>query len=87
MEAHGAAWSQILRDEEPDTIIREVDPDDGYRRDGPVAIQLAQALHHGSEHRTQVCTALTTLGIEPPSLLVWDFGIETGKVIDEFPPD
>jgi uncharacterized damage-inducible protein DinB len=29
-------------------------------------IRFSQALHHGTEHRSQICTAFTTLGIEPP---------------------
>jgi hypothetical protein len=33
-----------------------------------VGIRLAQALQHGKDHRSQVCTTLTTLGIEPPGL-------------------
>ena len=32
----------------------------------PVGIRLAQVLHHGTDHRSQICTALTTLGHEPP---------------------
>jgi hypothetical protein len=37
------------------------------------------------DHRSQICTALTTLGVEPPAIDVWDFGIETGR-ITEVPP-
>ncbi len=50
-----------------------------HRDDGPMShalrgIRLAQFLHHGTDHRSQICTALTTLGIEPPEIDVWDFG-------------
>ena len=38
-----------------------------------MGIRLAQAIHHGTDHRSQVCTALTTLGIEPPAIDVWDY--------------
>jgi uncharacterized damage-inducible protein DinB len=38
--------------------------------------------HHGTDHRSQICTALTTLGIEPPYIDVWDFGEQAGTVVD-----
>jgi uncharacterized damage-inducible protein DinB len=50
-----------------------------------MGIRLAQALHHGTDHRSQICTTLTTLGVEPPSIDVWDFGARDGRVI-EIPP-
>jgi len=37
---------------------------------------LIQALDHGTEHRTQVRTALTVLGIEPPELDGWAYDEE-----------
>ena len=45
-----------------------------------MGIRLAQALHHGTDHRSQICTALTSLGVEPPSIDVWDYGETTGRV-------
>jgi uncharacterized damage-inducible protein DinB len=48
--------------------------------DVPAGIVLAQALHHGNEHRTQIGTVLTGLGIEPPEHGVWEFGAETGRI-------
>jgi uncharacterized damage-inducible protein DinB len=52
--------------------------DSGYETHAPLGIRLAQALHHGTDHRSQVCTALTTLGIEPPAIDVWDFAARDG---------
>jgi uncharacterized damage-inducible protein DinB len=57
----------------------------GYVRDAPIGIRLAQAIHHGTDHRSQICTALTTLGVEPPVIDVWGLGTETGRVVD-IPP-
>jgi uncharacterized damage-inducible protein DinB len=86
MESNGAAWSQLLRqDLDPDAVLKEVDEDDGYEKHAPIGIRLAQALHHGTDHRSQVCTALTTLGVEPPAIDAWDFGLEDGRVV-EVPP-
>lgn len=85
-EAGGDAWSSLLaQDLDPDTVLTEVDEDDGYRKDATIGVRLAQALHHGTDHRSQVCTALTALGVEPPGVDVWNFGLESGRVV-EFPP-
>ena len=32
-------------------------------------------------HRSQVCTALTTLGVEPPAIDALDYGIQNGRVV------
>ncbi len=45
----------------------------GSESHAPLGIRLAQVLDHGT-HRSQICTALTTLGVEPPDIDVWDFG-------------
>jgi uncharacterized damage-inducible protein DinB len=69
----GTGWAALLtKDLDPDEVVADPDPDeDGW---GTVGIRLAQALHHGTDHRSQICTALTTLGMEPPGIDVWDFG-------------
>ena len=85
IEGHGAAWSGVLRDDlDPDAVL-ERHRDDGSETHAPLSIRLAQALHHGTDHRSQICTALTTLGIEPPAIDVWDFGVQDGRVV-EIPP-
>ena len=85
MEGHGDAWSSLLAERpDPDEVL-ERHRDDGSETHAPMGIRLAQALHHGSDHRSQICTALTTLGVEPPSIDVWDFGEHDGRVI-EIPP-
>ena len=86
IEVDGRSWSDLLgRDPDPDTVIREVDEGDGFQRDAPIGLRLAQALHHGTDHRSQICTALTTLGVEPPSIDVWDYGLQSGRSRD-LPP-
>ncbi len=54
-------------------------------RPAPLGIPLARAVHHGTDHRSRICTALTTLGVEPPYIDVWDFGEQDGRVV-EVPP-
>lgn len=85
IEGHAAAWSELLA-EEPDparVVVRH--RDDGSETHAPISIRLAQVVHHGTDHRSQICTALTTIGIEPPAIDVWDFGEQDGRVT-EIPP-
>jgi uncharacterized damage-inducible protein DinB len=85
MEGHDAAWSQILGQHlDPDAVLVGRN-DDGSETHAATGIRLAQVVHHGTDHRSQVCTALTTLGVEPPGIDLWDFGAETGRVV-EIPP-
>jgi uncharacterized damage-inducible protein DinB len=85
MERNGAAWSRLLaQDLDPDVVL-ERHRDDGSETHAPMSIRLAQVLHHGTDHRSQICTALTTLGVEPPFIDVWDFGVQNGSVV-EVPP-
>lgn len=84
--ANGAAWSRFLAQApDPDGIVKEIDESDGFERDATIGIRLAQALHHGTDHRSQICTALTTLGVEPPSIDVWTFGNAEGGVVERYP--
>jgi uncharacterized damage-inducible protein DinB len=85
MEGNGAAWSRLLAEDlDPDAVfVRR--RGDGSETHAPVSIRLAQALHHGTDHRSQICTALTAFGVEPPLIDVWDFGEEDGRVV-EVPP-
>ncbi|HUU61154.1 MAG TPA: DinB family protein [Acidimicrobiia bacterium] len=59
-------------------IIR-LDPDtEPY--DSEAAVILVQAFNHATEHRSQICTILTTLGIEPPDLSGWEWGLADGRM-------
>lgn len=82
---NGPVWTWLLEQElDPDTLlVRRWD--DGSETHAPLGIRLAQVVHHGSDHRSQVCTALTALGIEPPDIDVWAFGTADGRVV-ETPP-
>jgi uncharacterized damage-inducible protein DinB len=86
MVADGAAWTQFLAQApDPDAVVKEVDENDGYERDASTGIRLAQAIHHGTDHRSQICTALTSFGVEPPAIDVWDFGVDTGRIVERLP--
>ena len=86
MERQGRAWSQLLvTDLDPDTILKEVDDDDGYQRHAPLGILLAQALHHGTDHRSQVCTAFTEIAVPVPDIDAWAFGLHDGRIVEILP--
>lgn len=47
--------------------------------DVPAGVVLAQAIHHGTDHRSQICTDLTVIGIQPPELGVWEYAVASGR--------
>jgi len=75
---HGDAWREVLADEPDPAAMVTVVRDDGSGYEASKGIRLAQVVHHGTDHRSQVCTALTSLGIEPPPIDVWDYGEAMG---------
>lgn len=77
-----AGWRDLVAGEiDPDAVI-VTSREDGSETHAPFGIRLAQVLHHGTDHRSQACTAITSLGIEPPLIDVWDFGAEAGRVTE-----
>jgi uncharacterized damage-inducible protein DinB len=46
--------------------------DEGTYR-APLLVTIVQFVDHGIDHRTQICTALTQLGIQSPELDVWAY--------------
>ena len=86
MSANGEAWLKLLeRDLDPDTelVLRS---DDGSEFHTTVGVRLAQAVHHGTDHRSQICTALTSIGIEPPGIDVWAYADAAGRQWDVAAP-
>jgi uncharacterized damage-inducible protein DinB len=73
-------WERLLAGPiDPERVIAsppEARPPEHLR----AGVYLAQVLNHGVEHRGQVCTILTTLGIEAPELDVWAYAYATGRV-------
>ncbi|MDQ2935537.1 MAG: hypothetical protein M3R49_11290 [Chloroflexota bacterium] len=79
-------WAELLA-QNPDMsrmVVRQ--RDDGSAGHAPLSIRLAQALHHGTDHRSQICTALTTLGIAPPEIDVWAYAEQDGRAFETPPP-
>lgn len=81
-EASNSAWASLLSGEVDANRVLVRERDDGTETRAPASIRLAQALHHGTDHRSQLCTALTTLGIEPPVIDAWEYAWLNGRLID-----
>jgi uncharacterized damage-inducible protein DinB len=85
MAEHEPAWAAYLAGEIDPTAFVTRYRDDGSTSGAPLTIRLAQVIHHGTDHRSQVCTALTTLGIEPPTIDAWDFAWKDGRLTETEP--
>ncbi len=82
MERNGPAWSSLLAEDlDPDAVLVRR-RDDGSESHAPLSVRIAQALHHGTDHRSQICTTLTTLGIGPPGIDVWDYAWQDGRLVE-----
>ncbi len=79
IEGHRERWAALVEESlDPDIdVVRH--RDDGSESHAPLGIRLAQALDHGTDHRSQICTALTGLGIQPPEIDAWAFAWEQGR--------
>jgi len=86
MQRTGSGWADLISGSlDPDAVVHEVDENDGFQRWAPVGFRLAGTLEHGTDHRSQICTALTTIGVEPPKIGVMDFGLDTRRVVERMP--
>lgn len=78
IERNGAAWTEVLaRQSDPEEDVPE--QGDGWEFHAPAGFRLAQVIHHGTDHRSQVCTVLTSLGITPPEIDCWAYGEATNR--------
>jgi uncharacterized damage-inducible protein DinB len=68
-----------------DTIVHVARPDEPIY-EYPLAGLLVQVLNHATEHRTQIATIITHLGIEPPSMSGWRYMREMGQFHEFDPP-
>jgi uncharacterized damage-inducible protein DinB len=85
METDGPIWTSVISgDPDPERVVVR-HRDDGSDSFAPLGVRLAQALHHGTDHRSQICTALTSLGVEPPEIDVWDYAAEQGRLSETEP--
>jgi len=80
---NGAEWMELLGsgiDGEADTA----ETGDGWIFHAPTGFRLAQVVQHGTDHRSQICTAMTSFGVEPPAIDVWAYGEATARTRPEY---
>lgn len=85
LAAHAAgerAWERFLA-APPDLDGWFARPDSRVRR----IVLPAQAIHHGTDHRTQVGTILLHHGLELPAVAVWAYAREAGDFVELSGPD
>ena len=85
MAACGEAWDRLVARELDGTAQVTRHRDDGSMSTAPLSIRIVQAIHHGTDHRSQVCTALTSLGIEPPEIDVWAYAWKDDRLSETDP--
>jgi uncharacterized damage-inducible protein DinB len=78
MQRNAAAWTAVLT-QQTDAEADVPEHGDGWEFHAPASFRLAQVIHHGTDHRSQVCTALTSLGLTPPEIDLWAYGEATGR--------
>lgn len=84
VESLTAAWVGFLEaNPDPESVVEEANGESDARHCTPVGVYLAQALHHGSDHRSQICSALSALRLEAPDIDVWRYAEATGQLGEE----
>lgn len=74
IEANEARWSEALDLLEREELRASLgSPAADPPIDPAETLLLLQALHHGDDHRAQVCSTLGALELEVPDLDVWAF--------------
>jgi uncharacterized damage-inducible protein DinB len=76
--SNGKDWMELLAsglDGEADVV----EHGEGWDFHSPTGFRLAQVIQHGTDHRSQICTALSSLGVEPPPIDLWAYGEATGR--------
>jgi uncharacterized damage-inducible protein DinB len=68
----------------PDEAIEENRDGGTFRLE--LGVVLLQAMHHGNDHRTHVCTILGQHGIECGHMDVWAYGHATGALVSVSSP-
>jgi uncharacterized damage-inducible protein DinB len=71
-EEQAGRWEGLLdRVDELDVTLPARGPYSETRR--AQNLLMLQAIHHGNDHRTHICTALSVLGLEPPDIDGWAY--------------
>lgn len=72
---------QVAVSARADTIVHVDRPDEPIY-EYPLSSFMVQVLNHSAEHRTQIATVITQLGMEPPSMSGWQYMREHGELLE-----
>jgi uncharacterized damage-inducible protein DinB len=71
---HRARWQQLLDRLDDGRLSASVRAKPSYPdTDDAEGLLLLQAIHHGNDHRTQICSTLGALGEQVPELDGWEY--------------
>src|SRR4249920_748948 len=74
MPEHRRRWDEALTDLEAGGLDSAILGHDDYPDTDPAeSMLLVQAIHHGNDHRTQICSTLGALELPLPEIDGWDF--------------
>lgn len=73
---------QIAAAARADTIVRVMRAEEPIY-EYPLTGLLVQVLNHATEHRAQISTIISQLGLEPPSLSGWKYMREMGEFLEQ----
>jgi uncharacterized damage-inducible protein DinB len=77
-----AFWEHfVTRPHDPARLVVVPDPREDKIHDVALGVILTQVLDHGTDHRSQVSTILSAIGVTPPRLDGWAYGRARGKVV------
>jgi uncharacterized damage-inducible protein DinB len=79
--AHGDAQLEAAATHHQDRQVQVTGDDPPGTWWMPVSLFLLQAVNHGTEHRSQVATILTQLGVEPPEMDGWTYFFASGHMV------
>ena len=81
-----AFWETFLAGpHDPTCIVVVPDPREDKIHDVALGVILIQVLDHGTDHRSQISTILSTIGVTPPRVDGWAYGRAQGRVVTRAP--
>jgi uncharacterized damage-inducible protein DinB len=75
----GEGLLALARDEPSKPLKNQLQTTDGYFVEPWVV--MVQVINHATEHREQICSMLTALGVTPPDLDGWTYGEAANALI------
>jgi uncharacterized damage-inducible protein DinB len=75
----GEGLLSLARDEPSKPLNRRLQTTDGYFVEPWVV--MVQAINHATEHREQIKSMLSSLGVTPPDIDGWSYGEVTNALI------